>query len=139
MDDLIPLLGDIVHRLNSPLGAIRARIELIKNKKADLLERDEYLAKSLEAIERDAAKAFSIVAELRETYRISKTVEPTSVSLALATALSQADISTSIEVVTEIEHGLPNVLATKSLVDVFRNLIVNLEDVIESISKIWRG
>jgi len=125
MEEVGQLLGSIVHRLNSPLGAIRAIVALTKLKKADLLEQDEFLAESLEDIESLAAQALSLVSELRRPLQEQEDVKPIPVRSSLEEALSEISIPASIEVALDIGSQIPDVMATSKITEVFRNIALN--------------
>lgn len=115
--------GDIVHRLSNPAGAIRWRLERLREKKADLLDSDDYLARSLADIERNALKIQAMVRELRES-----TVEPLvpfEVWPLLTSALGRIEIPENIELIVSPDDRLPRVLSTRKLEDVFYNLMTN--------------
>lgn len=117
------LSGDIVHRLNNPMGAIRQRIELLEKKRADLLAQDEYLAKFLTVVEKNVEKVIGMVRELRERDR--ETTQAIVIWPLLTMALARAEIPENIEVVTNPDDNLPRALVNSRLENVFYNLITN--------------
>lgn len=119
------LLGEIVHRLNNPLGAARQWILIIEQEKADLLEQDKDLAEWLQQIKKNVALATSLIADLRNTSKPLEPARPTSIKLSLQQALSEVEIPKSIQMRIEGVEDIPDVLATGNLVEVFRNLITN--------------
>jgi GAF domain-containing protein len=115
--------GDIVHRLSNPAGAIRWRIERLREKKADLLTSDDYLAKSLADIERNTLKIQGMVRELKEGP--VESLAPFEVWALLTSALGRTEVPQSVEVIAAPEVRLPRVLTTRKLEDVFYNLMTN--------------
>jgi GAF domain-containing protein len=115
--------GDIVHRLTNPTGAMRWRIARLREKRADLLESDDYLASSLEDIERNTLKIQGMVRELKEG--APEALAPLEVWPLLTSALDRIEIPQSIEVIARPDNHLPQVLATQKLENVFYNLIAN--------------
>jgi GAF domain-containing protein len=115
--------GDMVHRLNNPIGAILWRIERLREKKADLLSSDVDLAKALEWIDGDARRIQDMVRDLKR--RAAEPPSPFEVWPLLTAALSRILIPPSIQVVTYPATDLPKVLSTPKLESVFENLITN--------------
>lgn len=124
-NELPAILGDIVHRLNNPVGAIRIRIELFKSRREELLKTDEYLAQFIERTDRDLKIVVEIISELRESYKSKITPQSISIRETIALSLSKADIPNTVEVETRIDDTVPNVLADDRLTKVFWNLIDN--------------
>jgi signal transduction histidine kinase len=112
-----------VHRLSNPAGAIRWRIERLREKKADLLTSDDYLAKSLADIERNTLKIQGMVRELKEGP--VESLAPFEVWALLTSALGRTEVPQSVEVIAAPEVRLPRVLTTRKLEDVFYNLMTN--------------
>ncbi len=124
--NLAPILVDIVHRLNNPIGAIKTRIELLKLKKGDLLKNDEYLNKFLERTEKDLNDVTKILGELRESFKPRKSLEPVSISQVITLSLSKVEIPNTVEVDTQFEEAIPYIQANEiRLTSVFWNLIDN--------------
>ena len=115
--------GDIVHRVSGHIGAIRWRVERLREKKSDLLVSDDYLARSLADIERNALKIQGMVRELKEG--VPEPLAPFEVWPLLTSALDGVEIPQSIEVVASPDDRLPRVLTNPKLENVFYNLMIN--------------
>jgi GAF domain-containing protein len=117
------LSGDIVHRLSNPTGAVRWRIELLREKRADLLASDEYLARSLADMDRNTKKIQEMVRELKE--RAPESLAPFAPWPLLMSALRRLDLPKNVQVVTKPDGRLPRVICNRKLEDVFYNLLAN--------------
>lgn len=117
------LSGDIVHRLSNPTGAIRWRVELLREKRAELLGKDDYLARSLADIDRNTRKIQGMVRELKDG--TPQPLAPFDLWPLLQSALDRIDIPGDIEAVTRPGERLPKVLSNRKLEDVFFNLLAN--------------
>lgn len=131
------LAGDIVHRLNNPLGALSGWIEMLKRKEfyADLLAQHPYVEQFIGRLERDIARSKAIVQELRAEL---KRRAPTPVNLqgAIVEALVRAGLDRRGEAApagprngVRVDASLPpepiRVLAGPSLAGIFWNLFDN--------------
>jgi GAF domain-containing protein len=115
--------GDIVHRVNNRIGLIRARVEMFRSKKADLLNSNAYLARTMDIIESNARAAQEMVREIKE--RVVEPLTPFEVWTLLNPALNRVEIPQNIKVIATPDYSLPRVLASRKLEDVFYNLITN--------------
>jgi signal transduction histidine kinase/CheY-like chemotaxis protein len=123
------LSGDLVHRMNSPLSAVRANIQLIQDACGDELAANKYLQEKLLEIHRIADEAIDMVQEMKEKAR-RIVLEPVDVHLLLKSALAEIDLPTNVVLEDKSgQHGsLPPVRASKQLAKVFRNLLDNAID-----------
>jgi signal transduction histidine kinase len=115
--------GDIVHRLSNPTGAIRWRLDLIRRKRAELIDNDAYLDSSLADIEGNILKIQAMVRELKDS--MPEPLAPFDVWALIDSALERVNLSDEIDVSMTRETGLPRVFTTTKLKDVFINLITN--------------
>ncbi|MBN1888361.1 MAG: GAF domain-containing sensor histidine kinase [Thermoflexales bacterium] len=120
------LSGDIVHRLNNPVGAISARLELLKKKDfyAQLVTGQPYFGQFVERTERDINAIKSIIQELRS---VIKGQRPGAAELqaAIQAALSKAALPGNIQVELALPPQPIHVIANQRLVNVFWNLFDN--------------
>ena len=127
------LAGDIVHRLNNPLGALSGWIDLLRRKEFydEMIAAYPYVEQFVSRAERDVTRAKSIVQELRAEL---KRQAPTAVSLqaAIVEALTRAGLNQhekATEVAVRVDVVMPpepiRVLAGVSLAGIFWNLFDN--------------
>lgn len=119
------LIGRYVHKLNGLIGLIRAEIKVLQIGKTNLLKQDETLAAALGNIEDLATQVLSLTDEFKLSFVSPQAGDFVSIKAILSQALRDSAPPESIETVLEIDDEIPDVQATKSLVDVFRNLITN--------------
>jgi signal transduction histidine kinase len=127
------LAGDIVHRLNNPLGALSGWLDMLKRKDfyTELIERYPYVEQFVGRADRDVGRAKAIVQELRTEL---KRQAPSAVSLqsAIVEALTRAGLTQSAEAAArgvQVDVVMPpepiRVLAGPSLPGIFWNLFDN--------------
>lgn len=125
------LAGDIVHRLNNPLGALSGWIDMLKRKDfygrlvAEYPYVDQFVARS----ERDISRAKAIVQELRTELK-RRAPAPVVLQAAIAEALARAGLDRQAEPGgLRVDAILPRepvrVLAGPSLPGIFWNLFDN--------------
>lgn len=128
MAELGSLAGDIVHRLNNPLGAVGMQIDLLKRKPffAGLLAEYPYLSQFLERVETDLNSAKATIQELRTAL---KAKGPRLRALPLMTAvdegLARAALPAAIQIVRQVPDVAVQVHANDRLPNVFWNLFDN--------------
>lgn len=120
------LSGDIVHRLNNPVGAISARLELLKKKDfyAHLVATQPYLGQFVERTERDINAIKSIVQELRSVVK-GQQAGAAELHAAIQTALGKAALPENIRVDLALPSQPVQVIANQRLANVFWNLFDN--------------
>lgn len=133
---LSSLIGKYVHDLNGLVGLIRADVQLLKMEKADLLKQDASLARTLKEIEEHARGILSLTDEFKLSFAMPGSGEPVSVKDALSRALYDSAPPDSVTVILEVDEEIPEVHATKNLVDVFRNLATNAFEAMPSGGKL---
>lgn len=122
------LAGDIVHRLNNPIGALSGWLDTLQRKPfyEELIAAYPYVAQFVVRAGRDVARAKAIIQELRSEIRRQT---PTAVALqpAIQEALVRAGLTDHARI--RVHLALPEtplrVLAGPSLVGVFWNLFDN--------------
>jgi len=126
--ELGSLAGDIVHRLNNPLGAVGMQIDLLRRKPfyAEALAHYPYLRQFIERIESDLNSAKATIQELRTALR-AKGPRPRALSLAEAVGqgLAKAELPQTITVTLRLPDEGLWVLATDRLPNVLWNLFDN--------------
>jgi signal transduction histidine kinase len=121
------LAGDVVHRMNSPLGAIRMRHQLLEEKREALLKKDQYLRDSIRENRDDCEEAIAIASSLRQEH-LNRILEPIEVVPTIRAAIDRLrrKIPEGVILKEEYEEELPPVRATSNgLMSVFLNLIHN--------------
>jgi signal transduction histidine kinase len=122
---LFLLIGKYIHKLNGQVGLIRANIAIFQMKKANLLKQDQTLANTLKEIEERAKTILLLTDEFKLSFTIPESEESVLVEVALSDALRSIVVPESIIVDLEVDEGIPEVRATRNLIDVFRNLATN--------------
>jgi histidine kinase len=127
----------IAHELNQPLSVIKTASSFLKRKveRAEPI-RDDILKTMTEEIDNHVDRASKIINHLREFGRKSEVrKERIDVNVPLEKALdifSQQLKLREIEVVKDLEEGLPRIMADSNrLEQVFINLLINARDAIE--------
>jgi GAF domain-containing protein len=119
--------GNMVHRINTTVGAIRPLIQQIELK----LERggleEDYLQDKLHGIRESADRTLEVARQIQRPF-LSAPLQSIDVNESIAAAW--ADLKTPVGVDVNIEYGenLPPVKATRQLDEVFRNLMKNALD-----------
>ncbi len=126
--ELGSLAGDIVHRLNNPLGAVGMQMDLLRRKPfyAEAVAHYPYLQQFVERVEADLNTAKAAIQELRTALR-SKGPPLRAVSLAAAIneGLARADLPGNIQLALQLPGEETHVLANDRLSNVFWNLFDN--------------
>ncbi len=120
------LAGNMVHRINNAVGAIRAFVQQVQARldRGDL--DDDYLRRKLGAILENAERTLEMARKIRQPFQLHRTdVEPVSVNRAILSALNELNLPPSIQVSKDLSPDLPPVMATEQLREVFHNLIKN--------------
>jgi len=120
------LAGDIVHRLNNPIGATSMRLELFQGHDSypKLLLDYPYVGNFVERTERDIRNAKAIIQELRTQLK-GKEPGPTALIPAISDALSKAELPGHIKVRSLLPDQNIQVIANDRLINVFWNLFDN--------------
>ncbi len=122
------LAGDIVHRLNNPIGALSGWVDMLKRKDfyADLVAQYPYVEQFVTRAERDIRRSKSIIQELRTELK-RRAPSPVILQAAISEALGRAGLANNDHV--RVDVVLPpepmRVLAGPSLAGVFWNLFDN--------------
>jgi signal transduction histidine kinase/CheY-like chemotaxis protein len=120
------LSGDLVHRMNSPLSAIRANVQLIQLNCEDEVKENAYLADKLVEIHSITDRAIDMVQQMKDKAH-SIVLEQVDIVPTLKTALAGIAIPNTVRLTNTLDklNSLPKVKATQQLVMVFRNMINN--------------
>jgi GAF domain-containing protein/FixJ family two-component response regulator len=119
--------GNMVHRINNAAGAIRPLTQQVEMK-LDRGELDEdYLREKLQRIRASANRTLEVARQIERPFQ-SVPFQPIDVNASIAAAW--ADLTAPVGISVDIEYGenLPQVLATRQLDEVFRNLMKNALD-----------
>lgn len=132
------LAGDVVHRLNNPIGALSGWFDMLQHKPfyAGLVQAYPYVGQFVSRAQRDIARAKAIIQELRTELR-SQAPHPVALQEAIAEALSRshlaigrvegdaAEARPAIRVSLDLPAEPLRVLAGPGLAGVFWNLFDN--------------
>lgn len=126
------LAAGMAHELRNPLGGINTSIFYIKGKLkgSDLLEKFPRIDPLLSNIENDIERSNAIITDLMDYARVRPSnPSPASLEGLIADALSRIELKETINVIREIESGLPDVLVESDPVTrAFINLMKNADD-----------
>jgi GAF domain-containing protein/DNA-binding NarL/FixJ family response regulator len=127
MAAIADVAGNMVHRINNTVGAIRPLIQQIEMKVDQGKLDEEYLQEKLVGIRESADHTLEVARQIRRPFELAP-LQPIDVNESIATAW--ADLKTPVGVQATIEYGenLPPVKATRQLDEVFRNLMKNALD-----------
>jgi signal transduction histidine kinase/DNA-binding response OmpR family regulator len=119
--------GNMVHRINNTVGAIRPLIQQIEIKMDRGTLDDVYLRDKLESIRLSADRALEMASQIRQPFH-TVPLQPIDVNESIAAAW--ADLRTPVGVKAKFDYNanLPPVKATPQLDEVFRNLMKNALD-----------
>ncbi len=128
------LAGDIIHRLNNPIGALSGWLDMLQRKPfyPRLAEEYPYVAQFVARAGRDISHAKSIIQELRAELR-RQAPAPVDLQAAVAEALERCGLAAGqvanppdgMRVAVMLPAAPPRVLAGPSLAGVFWNLFDN--------------
>jgi len=121
------IAGNIVHRINNTVGAIRPMVQQIEIKMNSGTLSDSYLREKLHGIRENAARTLEVARQIRRPFRA---IQLESVDVNESIAAAWAELAVPVGVVEDFQYGenLPPVEATKQLDEVFRNLMRNALD-----------
>jgi GAF domain-containing protein/CheY-like chemotaxis protein len=119
--------GNMVHRINNTVGAIRPLIQQIEIKMARGELDEAYLRAKLEGIRLSADRALDVARQIRRPFR-SVPLEAIDVNESIAAAWADLRAPVGVKVKFDCADNLPSVTATCQLDEVFRNLIKNAFD-----------
>jgi len=120
------LSGDLVHRMNSPLAAIRANVQLTQQNCEHVLVANEYLADKLLEIHRITEEAINMVQEMKENAHRG-VLGAIDLKAIMRSVLTEIKIPANIYLEDNLSErsSVPQVWASQQLAKVFRNLITN--------------
>jgi len=119
------IAGNMVHRINNNVGAIRAMLQQIELKMMQGTLTNAYLRDKLQAIRENAEQTLEIARRIRRPFQ-PMTLEPIQVNSAIIRAWTEIpSMPPGITVIKEYAEDLPPVMATPQLSEVFLNLITN--------------
>jgi GAF domain-containing protein/ActR/RegA family two-component response regulator len=119
--------GNMVHRINNTVGAIRPLIQQIEIKLDRGRLNEDYLRDKLKRIRESANQTLEMARQIRRPFQ-SAPLQPIDVNASIAAAW--ANLKPAVGIETEFDYGedLPLVEATQQLDEVFRNLMKNALD-----------
>ncbi|GEM_PF-1696592 len=122
------LAGDIVHRLNNPLGAISMQVDLFKRKAfyPQMVAQYPSIERFLERIEADLISAKKTIQELRSALKAPlPPLREMSLAEAIHKGLARAELPESIRLSFDLPEEEVYVVAHERLLNVFWNLFDN--------------
>ncbi len=131
------IAANVLHNLNNKVGTIPVRIQGIRDKRGDLLQKDSYLLKNLDEIEASANEAMESV---RENLSHLRPISVTEVNVAecVKEACQSVHLPLKMEISWQNLELLPPVIAGKrSLVMAFTNLFGNAAEAMDSDGKLF--
>ena len=119
------LIGEYIHKLNREIGAIRMKLFFLREEKANLIEKDDYVSKVVLNIEESITRISLLSDEFRLSVSNPENLESLSIEKLLKQAIEECPKPKSNNISLEIDKSVSQVLATPKAVDVFKNLITN--------------
>jgi GAF domain-containing protein/DNA-binding response OmpR family regulator len=119
--------GNMVHRINNTVGAIRPLIQQIEIKMDRGTLDDVYLRDKLEGIRLSADRTLEVASQIRRPFR-SVPLQPIEVNESIAAAWADLRTPPGVKAKFDYDADLPPVKATRQLDEVFRNLMKNALD-----------
>ena len=116
--------ASVSHELRNPLGIIKNSAYYLHMK---LGYADEKVKKHLEIIENEIARSNKIISDLLNFARDTRlALQETDINIIVQDALSRTQLPAEVSVITELDEGLPPVMANPSQIEqVFINMITN--------------
>jgi GAF domain-containing protein/DNA-binding NarL/FixJ family response regulator len=121
------IAGNMVHRINNTVGAIRPLVQQIEMKSERGKLDQGYLRDKLGRIRESADFALDLARQLRWPFE-SVPAQPIDVNASIAAAWADLKTPVGVEVNFEYDEHLPPVKATGQLDEVFHNLMSNALD-----------
>lgn len=127
MAAMADIAGNMVHRINNTVGAIRPLIQQIEMRLERNTLDNDYLQEKLQEIRGSADRTLEVARQIGRPFE-SAPLQLIDVNESIAAAW--AELPAPVGVTVEIEHGqnMPPVTATRQLDEVFRNLMTNALD-----------
>ena len=119
--------GNMVHRINNTVGAIRPLIQQIEIKLDRGKLNEDYLRDKLGGIRESANRTLEMARQIRRPFQ-SAPLQPIDVNQSIQAAWADLKPSVGIDVKFDYGENLPPVEATQQLDEVFRNLMKNALD-----------
>jgi two-component system sensor kinase FixL len=116
--------GNMVHRINNTIGAIRPLIQQIEMKARQGRLDEGYLQEKLERIRTSADQALDVARQIRRPFQWVS-LQPVDVNESIAAAWADLKTPVGVKVHIEYDESLPLVTGTRQLDEVFRNLMRN--------------
>lgn len=140
MESLGQLTGGIAHDFNNLLGIISGFTSLILNRCLDKTNENEKLAEYMERIQGASNRAIDLVSQMLAFSRIDRG-EDRSVQCGPLVKedikMLRATLPSSIDIQTEIEPDLPNILMNPTqLNQILMNLIINGRDAMKGVGQL---
>ena len=121
------IAGNMVHRINNTVGAIRPLIQQIEMKLDRGRLSNVYLREKLKSIRENADRTLEVARQIRRPFRPIK-LETVDVNESITAAWASLTAPVGVSVRIECNEDLPPVKATRQLDEVFHNLIRNALD-----------
>ena len=119
--------GNMVHRINNTVGAIRPLIQQIELRLDQGRLTEAYLREKLQHIRENAEETLAVAQQIQRPFQAAM-FEPVDVNESISTAWSGLKTPVGVQVSIEPTPDLPLVKATRQLDEVFRNLFKNALD-----------
>jgi GAF domain-containing protein len=127
MAAMADIAGNMIHRINNTVGAIRPLIQQVELKLAQSRLDEDYLRRKLQEIRSSADRTLEVARQIGRPFQPAP-LQPIDVNQSIAAAWTDLTAPVGIRVNVEYGADLPQVTATRQLDEVFRNLIRNALD-----------
>ncbi len=131
------IAGNMVHRINNAVGAIRPLTQQIEIKLERGTLNEDYLREKLHGIRENAVRTLEVARQIRRPFR---TIQLEAIDVNESIAAAWAELTAPVGITADIAYGenLPPVEATGQLDEVFRNLMKNaLDAMTEHGGRLW--
>jgi GAF domain-containing protein/CheY-like chemotaxis protein len=121
------IAGNMVHRINNAVGAIRPLTQQIEMKLERGALEEDYLREKLHAIRENAVRTLEVARQIRRPFR---EIQLEAIDVNKSIAAASTELTAPVGIAVDIVYGenLPPVEATGQLDEVFRNLMKNALD-----------
>ena len=124
MAAIADVAGNMVHRINNAVGAIRPLVQQVEMKLDHGKLDDDYLQDKLGGIRESADRTLEVVRQIGRPFQ-SVPLQPIDLNESIAAAWADLTAPVGVSVDIEYDEDLPPVMATRQLDEVFRNLMKN--------------
>jgi len=121
--------ANLIHRVNSDVGAIKSLVDEIRYREAELVRSNSFLSDRLDDIYNMAIKALEIPHSLKAKIEMAEQEEDIDVNQLIKDALSDVEKPEEIKInLDKLDHSIKKIHTAAQFEEVIKNIIVNAYD-----------